>query len=598
MPIPIRPTQGRDTSRTTFIQTITLAAGLSGLVVLSGCAGQAVDNDRSGAVEVPLGRPLMGELTAGSPSNLNDGTRYSTHRLCAGSDGDVTRYWFEAPFDARLSLFDDRGRLLALADQAGQGERGPILIGPDAGECRLLVVSGQDRRAFGPYRLDVLPAPQPIGERLTLGRSVRGRLGADQAQAEYGFRVEHPTELDITLLDASRSLGLSVRGEGFLDQAQRCGDSELRLTTYLQPGDYRLNLLAGQRDAMPESAAECGQALLDKGRFFHLTTQTRQLPEGMRNGGPLNRGDDITGIRRERDNDYRLVIERPSEVTLGLTSDDFDTILAVEGNGVQLENDDTDAGTDSQLNTLLLPGEYRVLVKSYEDYGDEPGGEYRLTASVRPFEGELRNQGIVQPGVEIRGMMSGDVNRYSLTVDETSEINIAVNSDSFDSFVELTGSGVSQSDDDSGGGYNALLRTVLQPGTYEIAVSSYSGTGLFTLNIEQSPLSGDMMDSGTVRVGDRIYGTMKDGQPLVYDLEIANPGRVRIIARSGAVDTMLSLSGQDVLLTDDDSGGNTDALLDDYLEAGTYRLEVTGYDSYSSGVIVIEVTDSGGANSI
>ncbi|GGX56106.1 PPC domain-containing protein [Saccharospirillum salsuginis] len=586
-----RFSQGREAFRSNHSRTLALAAGLAGAAILSGCAGPSLKNGPSSASEAAVGSPLMGELTATSPANLNDGTRYSAHRLCGEADTGLTRYWFEAPFDARLSLFDDQGRLLALADQEGRGERGPVLIGPDAGECRLLVVNGQDRRAYGPYRLDVLPAPQAIGETLTLGRSVQGRMGADQAQANFAFHVDHPVELDLVLLDASRSLGLTIRGEGFLDQAQRCGESELRMTTYLQPGDYSLDLLAGERGAMPESAGECGQALVDDGRFFLLSTQTKQLPEGMRNGGPLNDGDDITGIRRERDNEYRLVIEQPAEVTLSLSSQDFDTILAVEGNGVQMENDDTEADTNSQLNTLLLPGEYRVLVQSYEDYGDEPGGEYRLTADIRPFEGELQNQGTVEPGTTVRGLQSGDINRYSLTVTETSEINIAVDSDSFDSFVELTGQGVSQSNDDGGGGYNALLQTVLEPGTYEIGVSSYSGNGLFTLSVEQQPLSGRMMNSGTLQVGDRVYGTMSDGQPLVYDLEVDNPGRVQVFARSGAVDTMLHVSGQGVALTDDDSGGNTDAMVDDYLEAGTYRVEVSSYDSYGSGVIVIEVTD-------
>ena len=590
--------QGRDTSRSSHHRAFALVASVAGMAILAGCAGPSINSGPSSAAEATVGNPLMGELTATSPANLNDGTRYSAHRVCGEADSGLTRYWFEAPFDARLSLFDDQGRLLALADQEGRGERGSILLSPPAGECRLLVVNGQDRRAYGPYRLDVLPAPQTIGERVTLGRSVQGRMGADQAQAEYEFRVDHPVELDLVLQDASRSLGLSIRGENFLDQAQRCGDSELRLTTYLQPGDYSLNLLAGERGAMPESTSDCGQALVDDGRFFLLTTQARQLPEGMRNGGPLSDGDDITGIRRERDNDYRLVIEQPSEVTLSLSSQDFDTILAVDGNGVQMENDDTEADTNSQLNTLLLPGEYRVLVQSYEDYGDEPGGEYRLTASIAPFEGELQNQGTVEPGTTVRGLQSGDVNRYSLTVTETSEVSIAVESGSFDSFVELTGQGVSQSDDDSGGDYNALLQTVLQPGTYEIGVSSYSGNGLFTLNVAQQPLSGRMMNSGTLQVGDRVYGTMSEGEPLVYDLEIANPGQVQVYARSGAVDTMLHVSGPGVVLTDDDSGGNTDAMVDDYLEAGTYRLEVTGYDSYSSGVIVIEVTNSGVNESI
>lgn len=584
--------QGRTPATSNLFPKTLLSLTLASLA-LAGCAGQAVKQGPGAAAPAELGKPLMGEFTTASPVHLNDGTRYSTHRLCADGTASLARYWLEAPFDARLSLLDEEGQILSLASQPVSGEPSPILLSPESGECRLLVVSGQDRMAYGPYRLDVLPTPASETETLTLGRAIQGKVSDDGSPRTYNLSVEKPIELELNLLDTTRSLGLTIEGESFYDQARACGDSELRLLTFLQPGQYSLSLTPGQRADMPESTQACGEALVDQGERFYLSSKTTQLPEGIRNGGPLNDGDEFSGIRRERDNEYLLVIAEPSEVTISLSSDAFDTILAVRGDGVELENDDTDSGTNSQLNTIMMPGEYRVLVQSYEDYDERPGGEYRLQASISPFDGELFNHGELTAGMTARGMQSGDINQYTLTVDEMSEVGITVSSDSFDSYLELSGNGVNLTDDDSGGGYNARIQTVLQPGTYNVNVSSYSGSGLFTVTVEQSALDGRLMDSGVLRPGDRVYGTMVEGMPLVYELELAHDQQVRIDTRSGAVDTVLNLSGQGIDLTDDDGGGETHSMLEQYLPAGTYRIEVGAYDSYSNGVILVEISSPG-----
>lgn len=586
--IPASITRKGLTTHSSATRARSLTTGLLTLALLGGCATNAVNGRFVGAPEADTGEPLQGELNAGSPANLNNGARYSAHWLCAGEDPAL--YRFQAPFEAELALFDEQGLLLDRTDSTPGNAAGRILIGAEADQCRLVVINGEDATEFGPYRLEPQQTTELEGETLLPGQSTRGRLAAGQQGVRYNLQVEQAVKVDMQVMDATRTLGLVVSGEHFTDTARACGDSELRLTSYLEPGSYRVELVPGERPAQTGPGESCGSVLVDRGEFYHLETEASRMPEGMRNGGPLHDGDVITGVRgASQPNEYRLHIEEPSEVRIDLASNDFDTILAITGPDTQLENDDTDAGTDSALSSVLMPGAYRVQVKSYDDSETTRGGRYTLSATVQPFTGELRNGGAIEPGETVMGMRSGENNRYTLEVTEPSEVSIALDSDSFDAIVELTGNGVNLSDDDSGGGRNSLLTTLLQPGSYTIDVGSYSGSGLYHLTVEQQPMTGEMRDSGELRAGNVVYGNLASGHTLNYQLVVDAPRRVRIDAASSSVDTLLTLSGQGISLVDDDGGNNTDSRIETHLQPGTYDVEIRSYDTGNSGLIRTEV---------
>lgn len=568
---------------------------LTALALASGCATTGSDR----FVDAPTlisGEALQSELNTASPANLNNGARFSAHWFCATEAEPRAFYRFQAPFAAELTLFNEQGWMIDQANvDPAASEPVSILMGPEPGQCSLLVVNGNSDEAYGPYRLiDQTIAGQP--NTLSADQTLVGSLKTDNSPTRYPLNIDSPTQISFTLNDASRSLGMQLTGPAVNTQAVACGDSTLTLDAYLEPGDYELILQPGRRpaaavdeyDYYEVEAPLCSDALVDAGRFYQLDTASTVLPEGIRNGGRLEAGEALSGLMLSAEgNSYLLELEHPSEVVVSLASDDFDTMLSITGDSVQLDNDDFGDGTDSQLSSILMPGRYTVTALSYESYPVD--GIYTLETQVTPFEGDLRNSGTIAPGSSLIGMRTDNDNDYTLTIDEPSEVSIALNSGSFDTLLALSGNGLDLSDDDGGGDTNSLITTILQPGTYTITISSYSGNGMYDLTVNRSEIRGDLMNSGDLRAGDVVYGNLPSGGSLTYNITLDAARTVSIDAVSSAVDTIITLVGPGLSLENDDGGGGTNSRLEEYLPAGTYTLDVRGYSGSESGQIRIEV---------
>lgn len=568
---------------------------LTALALASGCATTGSDR----FVDAPAlvsGEALQSELNTASPANLNNGARFSAHWFCATEAESRAFYRFQAPFAAELTLFNEQGWLIDQASvDPASSDAVSILMGPDTGECSLLVVNGNDDEAYGPYRLiDQSIAGQ--ADTLSADQSLVGSLETDNSPARYPLSIDSPTQISFTLNDASRSLGMHLSGPAVNAEAVACGDSTLTLDAYLEPGEYELVLQPGRRpsavvdeyDYYEVEAPLCTDALVDEGSFYQLETASTVLPDGIRNGGILEGGETLTGLMLSAEgNRYQLELDHPSEVVVSLASTDFDTMLSITGDDVQLDNDDYGDGTDSQLSSILMPGQYTVTALSYESYPVD--GIYTLQTQVTPFEGDLRNSGEIAPGSSLIGMRTDNDNRYTLTIDEASEVSIALNSASFDTTLALSGNGMDLSDDDGGGDTNSLITTILQPGTYTLTVGSYSGNGLYDLTVNSSEVQGEMMNSGELRAGDVVYGDLRSGGSLTYDIRLDAARTVRIETVSSAVDTVITLVGPGLSLENDDGGDGTNSLLEEFLPAGNYTLDVRGYSGSESGQIRIEV---------
>ncbi|PTY37901.1 hypothetical protein BGP77_15660 [Saccharospirillum sp. MSK14-1] len=559
---------------------------LSLVATLSAFASQAFAED------VPvsaLGENLRGELTSASPVNLNDGTRYSSHRFCAGNGDDIALYEFQGPFSARLSLIDENYSLIGAGNKATSGDGGLVLIDPPADQCVTLIVSGQNSNAYGPYQLNAVSAESST-RRLEPGQSILAATDANK-RLSFPLSVDDATELEMQLVDASGRLGLSISNDDFRDQALACGDNELRMTTYLEPGDYEVSLIPGQRPSSDLPVDECAAVATTNGQAFFLKTTASLMPEGMRNGGPLSNGDEIIGVLGNgRDNEYRLTIDELAQVTINLASSDFDTVLEIQGPDGEQRNDDSGNGTNSEIDSIMRPGDYRVLVQSF---GSGSGGQYDLRARIEPFSGDLTNEGDIAPGEQLTGLHSGTDNTYSLTVEERSEITINVGSDNFDTLLTLVGNNVNLSDDDGGDGTNSRIETLLEPGTYSIQVSAYGESGgVFDISVTQAEAVGRLQDSGDVAPGDVVYGQMTNGQPLTYRLNVDSARTVSISASSGSADTVLTLSGGGLNLEDDDGGDGTNSLIEQFLTPGEYTIQVRDFGNSSNGTIRLEITQA------
>lgn len=81
---------------------------------------------------------------------------------------------------------------------------------------------------------------------------------------------------------------------------------------------------------------------------------------------------------------------------------------------------------------------------------------------------------------------------YSLTVAARTALVLEMRSREIDSVLELAGAGVALSDDDSGGGYDAKIETVLEPGRYTVSAGSYGADGAFVLAARRTELPADV----------------------------------------------------------------------------------------------------------
>src|SRR5690606_39354709 len=108
----------------------------------------------------------------------------------------------------------------------------------------------------------------------------------------------------------------------------------------------------------------------------------------------------------------------------------------------------------------------------------------RHTQSPRDWRSVVSASDLEQRGLRRLSMRSGDL----------------------DSRLELSGPGTNVSDDDSGGGVDALINTVVEPATYRIKANSYSnGEGMFTL---QAELGEAQMLEGNIAPGESRIGRL------------------------------------------------------------------------------------------
>lgn len=664
-------------------------AGVAAGVLLAGCGdnGSARFVDAESSV---LGESIQGELTSKSDVNLNDGSRHDRRWVCPSDGDETTLYELDAPFAASLTVFDESGRRLGGAT-SDEDDAARLMMTPGE-SCTLVVISGDGASAFGPFSL--APTSLPDGDALVDGESVSGELGTDAET--YRLSLDEARRVNLTLNGGQQGTLSLSGGNDTAVQAARCYSGQQSLSVFLDAGDYEVALTPGGTGTQA-NASQCQSRTLSVGSGYLLSMQVDDLSRGERNQGPLRDGDSITGTLAANgaSNDYSLSVVEPvrvnialsasgfdtvlevsggevnlrnddadgqtnsriesvlmpgeysvsalgygneggdyalevstqpfdgelrnsgelvagetlqgmassggatyslnvdttSEVDLRVSATDFDTVLAVRGEGVQLGNDDFEGSTDSRIQSVLEPGEYQVEVSSY---GGSASGTFELATTVTSFEGELRNSGVIEPGAPVMGMLSsGTDNQYEFTLEETAQVSLSVSSQAFDTVLEVSGPNTELRDDDGAtdGTTNSRMRSVLEPGTYTARVLSYQGEGTFTLQLEATAFDGELRSSGEIRSGETVQGQLDAGGSLEYELVVEQASRLSLESGGQGIDTVMELSGQGVKLVDDDGGSNYGSRIETELEPGTYQLRVTGYQA-DAGLVQVEVKTS------
>ncbi len=277
-----------------------------------------------------------------------------------------------------------------------------------------------------------------------------------------------------------------------------------------------------------------------------------------------------------------------------MRADEFDAYLELRGpNGYYREDDDSAGNLNARIADFLEPGDYTVTARSAFGNGS---GLFTLVAEPRelPGEGELRNDGAIQPGESLNGWFSGQPLSYELEIEEAGMYQIEMNSSDVDAYLVLEGdSGYYREDDDSAGNLDARIADFLAPGNYQITARTAYGTdsGLFTLSVASRELPEDveLRNEGELTPDETINGWYS-GEPLTYQLTLTESSRVTLAMNSTDFDTYLELYGEGVSYSDDDGGQGTNALLEQALLPGTYTVSARGFSASGSGMFELEVS--------
>jgi hypothetical protein len=224
----------------------------------------------------------------------------------------------------------------------------------------------------------------------------------------------------------------------------------------------------------------------------------------------------------------------------------------------------------------------------------------------------------IQPGETVSARLEatdrtlGDGSHYKLFLyrgEPGEEVVVTLRSVDFDTFVSVghmddTTFVAADSDDDSGGGTDARLRTVVGPsGTLVIQANSYESgaTGAFTLEVEVLP--GVTMVRRIIERGATVTAQFVPTDPVrddgsLYHIYVyrGTPGQQIVVTmRSMVVDAYLEggrLEGGTFVVetSDDDSGGDTDAMMNATVgPSGEYVIRATTYGSSATGEYTLAV---------
>lgn len=306
---------------------------------------------------------------------------------------------------------------------------------------------------------------------------------------------------------------------------------------------------------------------------FGPYTLRSQVVDGW-DGNPLRSGAEILDWvdgRRE----LPLRVDRRAMYTIDLRSSQFDALLRIAGNGLDVQDDDGGDGTDARLNVLLEPGTYTLTVSGW---GGSARGLYELAVGSRPVPAGLnQGGGIRADGSTLQGALQGTPLRYRFTLRERQMVTADMRSSDFDALLVLRGEGVEHRDDDGGEGLDARLVQVLEPGDYTIeATSATGGSGLFTLTVTAAGVP-EGTGGGTLVIGHPQEALLLPGAADRHAFSVVEAGEYVIDMASDDFDSWLELfdAAGSPLASDDDSGGALNARIRVGLEPGEYVLEAS-----------------------
>ncbi|KAA0013134.1 hypothetical protein F0A17_09535 [Billgrantia pellis] len=421
-----------------------------------------------------LGERLRGEITSDSELNGKDGSRFERFSLPL-EEGTLIEIELDGPLKGTLTLYDDHAQMLATSSDPAYydaSSASALRRRIDESGDYTLVVSGHDLHSYGPFTLTSREMELIESDTLAMPMQADGWLqgGADH----YTFTIEESGLYQVEMRSSDVDAFLVLDGpNGYRrEDDDSAGNLDARIADFLEPGEYRLTA----RTAYGE-----GNGLYTLELAPHAFADANAL----RNSGELRLDEPLQGWLSGDALVYQLELETRSAVTLEMLSDDFDSVLELQGNHVFASDDDGGEGLNARLYYPLEPGSYTVTARRH---GTGGSGLFELRASAVEIDEMPGNDRLEVNHPISASLLPGGRSVYEFQIDRAGEYHLEMRSNDFDAYLELEGEGVFLSDDDGAGDLNARISTHLEPGAYRATARSYGGGdgGAYTLSLSSA----------------------------------------------------------------------------------------------------------------
>jgi hypothetical protein len=297
---------------------------------------------------------------------------------------------------------------------------------------------------------------------------------------------------------------------------------------------------------------------------------------------------------------YTFTLDTPSQFSLnlnGLIESGYVNLL--DENGQYINGAWSDGTTDGSLTNLLAAGKYYLQVTGY---GFDSNYTLDLSAIAKaiPLDGagnstaEANDQGVLSGSKSVSDWVGNPVDRsdyYSFTLDTSSSVSLNL---------EGLSSGVSFNLSDSSGNFinygwgdattAPSLSSLLQAGTYYVAVESYWGETDYTLNLSATAKEIPADNAGNTLELANDLGVLTEAQTAsdwvdnyidpadYYKFTLDKSSKLNLtldgLSNQGGYVNLLDSSGNYINYAWGD--GTTPASLSSLLDAGTYYVFVGG----------------------
>jgi hypothetical protein len=536
-----------------------------------------------------------------------DGTPYDAYAVNTFGAGTLTVTVAAADFTPSITLRTPDHAAAATGD-------GTVSMPVDGDTRYEVVVSSPDRTgaydlatSFQPGNLETCKAAGALAGPSTIARAISGDSCAATIPGSGDLQYFDYYTIQV---DAAGMANLAVTSADFLptlylldesgnvvaaDTGGVDGGSGIRLQ--LQPGVYTLQLLS---------------SVLSGGSYGLAYDFTAGAPQPCAAGtldATGSRSGALTGARCRTElgasDLYTVVLPAAGTLDLGLSTD-----LALTGaiairdakDNLILQATDVQGLGIVRLSADLPAGTYQVVASSVEG-----AGGYQLTSKFAAHD--LAACGYIQPldrnggyikrlsSFSCRGSNGAPVDLFEFTMPADGTAVMVLTSSEMDGYLTLLDDkgSVLRSDDNSYGYGDPMIVQYLPAGTYRLAARSASGVdgGLYEVDVRSTlgprPLfcgSRQTLAPGASVTGAIAYTGCQSGGAFadVYRVDVPNSGTVDIKLASNDFDAYLVLldAKGNVVETDDDSGGGTDARITTMLAPGSYYVVARPSTDYTA----------------